>query len=310
REVVKSYVLNQEPAPAHDERHAADLGALLDTRLQSATVTAQLRTLSSVIAEEGLERIDLLKVNVEKSELDVLLGIGPADWPRIRQLVVEVDRRENLAPIADLLERQGFEFLIEQDPLLRNTQLCYVYAIRPSAQGGLERQQGAADHLRPVPAADAAILAPAVLRGFLKERLPQYMMPSAFVLLERLPLTPNGKIDRQALGAFSGEQAPAARLPADPETETEKALAALWAGLLGLDRVGIDDDFFDLGGHSLLAIRTVARMRDRFEVSLSLRNLLEAPTVRGLAGVVDGLMLLQRSRATAEAPGEREEIEL
>ncbi len=96
REVVKSYVLNQEPAPAHDERHAADLGTLLDTRLQTATVTAQLRTLSSVIAEEGIERIDLLKVNVEKSELDVLLGIDSADWPRIRQLVVEVDLRENL----------------------------------------------------------------------------------------------------------------------------------------------------------------------------------------------------------------------
>ncbi len=310
REVVKRYVLNQEPAPAHDEHHAADLGTLLDTRLQTATLTAQLRTLSSVIAEEGLERIDLLKVNVEKSELDVLLGIEPADWPKIRQLVVEVDLRENMRPIADLLQRQGFEFLIEQDPLLRTTELCYVYAIRPSAQGGLKRQQAAADHLRPVPAAGAAILAPAVLRGYLKERLPQYMMPSAFVLLEKLPLTPNGKVDRQALAAFSGEQAPAACLPADPETETEKALAALWAELLGLDRVGIDDEFFDLGGHSLLAIRTVARMRDRFEVNLSLRNLLESPTVRGLAGIVDGLMLLQRSRARAEAPGEREEIEL
>jgi len=310
REVVKSYVLNQEPASALDERHAADLSALLDTRLQSATVTAQLRTLSSVIAEEGIERIDLLKVNVEKSELDVLLGIDPADWPRIRQLVVEVDLRENLRPIVDLLERQGFEFLVEQDPLLRSTALCYVYAIRPSAKGGLERQQSADAHLRPVPAADAAILAPAVLRGYLKERLPQYMMPSAFVLLEKLPLTPNGKVDRQALAAFSGGEAPPAARPAEPQTDTEKALAALWAELLALERVGIDDDFFDLGGHSLLAIRTVARMRDRFEVNLSLRNLLEAPTVRGIAAIVDGLVLLKRSQATAHAPGEREEIEL
>ena len=310
REVVKSYVLNQEPASALDERHAADLSALLDTRLQSATVTAQLRTLSSVIAEEGIERIDLLKVNVEKSELDVLLGIDAADWPRIRQLVVEVDRRENLEPIADLLERQGFEFLVEQDPLLRDTALCYVYAIRPSAHGGLQRQQSAVAHLRPVPAADAAILAPAVLRGTLKERLPQYMIPSAFILLEKLPLTPNGKVDRQALAAFSGGEAPPAALPAEPESDTEKALAALWAELLVLERVGIDDDFFDLGGHSLLAIRAVARMRDGLEVNLSLRNLLESPTVRGLAAVVDGLILLKRSQATAHAPGEREEIEL
>jgi hypothetical protein len=210
----------------------------------------------------------------------------------------------------DLLERQGFELLVEQDPLLKNTELCYVYAVRPSAQGGLERQQAADAHLRPVPAADAAILAPVVLRGYLKERLPQYMMPSAFVLLEKLPLTPNGKVDRQALAAVSGGEAPPAARPAEPETDTEKALAALWAELLALERVGIDDDFFDVGGHSLLAIRTVARMRDRFEVNLSLRNLLESPTVRGLAGVIDGLLLLQQSQATADAPGEREEIEL
>jgi acyl carrier protein len=136
------------------------------------------------------------------------------------------------------------------------------------------------------------------------------MIPSAFVLLEKLPLTPNGKVDRQALAAFSGGEAAPAALSAEPESDTENALAALWAELLALERVGIDDDFFDLGGHSLLAIRTVARMRDRFEVNLSLRNLLESPTVRGLAGVIDGLALLKRSQATAEAPGEREEIEL
>ena len=135
-------------------------------------------------------------------------------------------------------------------------------------------------------------------------------MPSAFVLLEKLPLTPNGKVDRQALAAFSGGEAPPAALPAEPESDTEKALAALWAELLVLERVGIDDDFFDLGGHSLLAIRAVARMRDGLQVNLSLRNLLESPTVRGLAAVIDGLLLLKRSRARADAPGEREEIEL
>jgi amino acid adenylation domain-containing protein/FkbM family methyltransferase len=310
REVVKNYVLNQQPGEAPDAREAADLGALLDARLQTATVTAQLRTLSGVMATEGIERIDLLKVNVEKSELDVLLGIDDGDWPRIRQLVVEVDRREDREPITHLLQRQGFEFLVEQDPLLRNTELCYVYAIRPSPQGRLERQPTGDAPRRLVPAPDPEILAPAVLRGHLKARLPQYMMPSAFVQVDKLPLTPNGKIDRQALATFAVAAAPAAAAPAKARTGTEKALAALWAELLELDRVGVDDDFFDLGGHSLLAIRAVARARDKFGVNLSLRNMLEAPTVAGLARVIDGLSLLTRSAAPVQEAGDREEIEL
>jgi amino acid adenylation domain-containing protein/FkbM family methyltransferase len=311
REVVKSYILNQQrPDQSLDEREAADLGALLDSRLETVTVTAQLRTLSGVMATEGIERIDLLKVNVEKSELDVLLGIDDGDWPRIRQLVVEVDRREDLEPITDLLQRQGYEFLVEQDPLLRNTELCYVYAIRPSPQGRLERQPTGDAPRRLVPAPDPEILAPAVLRHHLKARLPQYMVPSAFVLVEKMPLTANGKIDRRALAAIAVAPAPVTAAPGEAQTQTEKALAALWAELLELDRVGVDDDFFDLGGHSLLAIRAVARVRDKFGVNLSLRNLLEAPTVAGLARVIDGLSLLTRSVSPVQEAGAREEIEL
>ena len=141
REVVKNYVLNQQDESLNDERSIAEIGSLIDDRLQATTVSAQLRTLSSVIAEEGIERIDLLKINVEKSELDVLLGLSPRDWPKIRQLVIEVDQQQNLAPITSLLEREGFEVLVEQDPLLRKTELCYVYAIRPSPAGRLIREQ-------------------------------------------------------------------------------------------------------------------------------------------------------------------------
>ena len=310
REVVKNYVLNQQPGEAPDAREAADLGALLDTRLQTSTVTAQLRTLSGVMATEGIERIALLKVNVEKSELDVLLGIDDGDWPRIRQLVVEVDRRDNLAPITDLLQRQGYEFLVEQDPLLRNTELCYVYAIRPSPQGSLERQPTGDAPRHRVPAPDPEILAPAVLRHHLKARLPQYMVPSAFALVEKMPLTANGKIDRRALAAIAVAAAPVTAAPAEAQTQTEKALAALWAELLELDRVGVDEDFFDLGGHSLLAIRAVARVRDQFGVNLPLRNLLDAPTVASLARVIDGLTLLASSSAPAQETGDREEIAL
>ena len=309
-EMVKNYVLNQQPNPSHDEQSAADIGALIDDRLQSRIVTAQLRTLSSVIAEEGIDHIDLLKVNVEKSELDVLMGIAPRDWSRIRQLVIEVDQTANLAPITDLLDQHGFEYLVEQDPVLRNTELCYVYAIRPSDLGRLVRQQSADAHLRALPPASEEILTPALLRNHLKVRLPQYMIPSAFILMEKFPLTSNGKIDRKAFPAFSSEKMPPAHASVAPQTDTQRELAVIWAELLKLESVGIEDDFFDLGGHSLLAIRAVSRIRDRFEVNLSLRNLLESPTVGGLARVIDGLSWLKRSRGPSDDAGNREEIAL
>jgi len=293
REVVKNYVFNQQPASPNDERLAAEIGDLIDDRLRARSVSAQLRTLSSVMAEEGIDRIDLLKINVEKSELDVLRGLAPADWPKIRQLVIEVDQRENLEPITTLLEGHGFEVLVEQDPLLRKTDLCYVYAIRPSpTRSRLVRQQPPDAHVRSLPPVDEAIVTPATLRKYLKDRLPPYMIPAAFVLMEAFPLTANGKIDRQALPTASDEQRQPVQDFVRPLTETEKALAAIWTELLRVEKVGINDDFFDLGGHSLLAIQVVSRIRDVFGVECQTRTVFEHPTIAGLA------------RVLSDAPGE------
>ena len=325
REVVKHYVFNQEPETRPSEEFAAAVGDLIDSRLRAQTVTAQLRTLSSVIAEQGLERIDLLKINVEKSELNVLRGLGPDDWPKIRQLVIEVDLQGSLAPITALLEGHGFEVLVEQDPLLRKTELCYVYAIRPSAgdAGRLVRDESSGTYAPVNLPADGAILAPATLRAHLKARLPHYMVPAAFVLMDTFPLTTNGKIDRHALpavsfeGTLSAPPAPPSTLGAAPEadagrtfTETEARLARIWTELLKVEHVGVEDDFFDLGGQSLVAIRAVSRIRDVFGVDLPLRNLFERPTLAGLAEVIDGLSWAAKAQAPTPEAGEREEIVL
>jgi amino acid adenylation domain-containing protein len=143
------------------------------------------------------------------------------------------------------------------------------------------------------------------LREYLKARLPQYMVPSVFVLLDKLPLTPNGKIDRQAL---SVDEEPSVRPLVVPRTDTEKVLAEIWSELLQAE-VGVDDDVFDLGAHSLMAMKALTQIRDRFEVSLSLRNLFEHPTIAGLAEVVDRLWLT-KPQTPRPAQGEREEIVL
>src|SRR5437016_9780809 len=302
REMVKRYVLNQQAAAPDNERFVADVGDVIEDRLRARTVAAQLRKLSSVIAEEGIERIDLLKVNVEKSELDVLRGIDPDDWSKIRQAVIEVDQHDHVDPITQLLERHGFDVMVEQDPLLRHTELCYVYAIRPSPErGGLIGHQPADTCGRAELPADGAVLTPASLRKYLQARLPQYMIPSAFVLMDKLPLTANGKVDRQALPAVSFERTQPAREVAPPLTETEQALAAIWAELLKVEHIGRKDHFFELGGDSLLAIRVVSRIRDAFDVDVQTRTLFENTTIGGLADALDALAW--SSAGAVQAPG-------
>src|SRR6185437_3871212 len=124
------------------------------------------------------------------------------------------------------------------------------------------------------------------LRLYLREQLPEYMLPAAFVELESMPLTPSGKMDRRALPAPAGESYSHREYEA-PQGMTEELLASLWSSLLQVDRVGREDEFFELGGHSLLATRLVSRVREAFSVELTVRAVLEHRRLREQAREIE-----------------------
>ena len=136
---------------------------------------------------------------------------------------------------------------------------------------------------------------PGHLRTALREALPEHMIPAAFVILAALPVAPNGKLDRAALPQ---PEAAAEASPAAPRGLAQELLASLWADVLGRERVGANDNFFELGGHSLLATRLISRVRATFQVEIPLRRLFDAPTVAGLAAVIEE----EKDRSAVSAP--------
>src|SRR5208283_3169965 len=160
-------------------------------------------------------------------------------------------------------------------------------AVVRAAVIGRQDSEGGKQLVGYVVPADSETADPAQLRSYLSRRLPGYMVPAAIVVLDALPLTANGKLNIKALPApdFTARKSSGWRSPRTPQ---EEILCGLFAGLLGLERVGINEDFFALGGHSLLATRLLGRIRTALEVELPIRSVFEAPTVAGLAQRLNG----------------------
>jgi len=124
------------------------------------------------------------------------------------------------------------------------------------------------------------------LKHFLQERLADYMIPSFFVLLDALPLNANGKVDRHALPVPEQERPLQGIAYLAPRTTVEEMLAEIWVEVLGIEQVGVRDNFFEIGGHSLLATQVISRVNDTFQVTMPLRTLFETPTVEYLASAL------------------------
>ncbi|MFN2513868.1 MAG: amino acid adenylation domain-containing protein [Pyrinomonadaceae bacterium] len=295
-EVVKKYLRReQQKSGAADVNEIFDQADdLLEGRFTSETHQCRMRRLSDVIREESIERIDLLKIDVQRAELDVLKGIEENDWEKIQQLVMEVhdgraEKSEGrLVEIVALLEGHGYELVTEQEELLKGTDRFNLYAVRrgldTESNGGKRRAVVAGQESL---SQNGQAVSSNELRSFVQQQLPEYMVPSAFVFLDKLPLTANGKLDRNALPAperLRAEQTSA------PLTPVEEILAGIWSEVLGVEQVGVHDNFFELGGHSLLLTRVVSRVRAAFQVELPLRSLFEEPTVAKLALMIEDIL--------------------
>jgi amino acid adenylation domain-containing protein len=157
-------------------------------------------------------------------------------------------------------------------------------SVREAVVQAREAKSGGKQLVAYVTTPQDSALTPAELSGFLKARLPDYMVPAAFVMLEAMPLTSGGKIDRRALPA--PEAAAVSPDYVAPRTPLEEEIARIWRRVLQTERVGIQDNFFEIGGHSLLATQIISQLREQFCVELPLRRLFEAPTIEGTARLI------------------------
>ncbi len=282
---MKSFIQMQttESADADNQYYEE----LLASRFESEPYGSELRTLHAIIEQEDIDQIDLLKIDVEKSELDLFNGIDKNDWQRIKQVVAHVhDIDSRLAAVVALLEKSGFHVVVEGDQLVGEEGLYYVYARR--MDHGTSRDHAvsetAPERLAPF---DDAILKQAELVAYSRERIPDFMVPSNFILLEMLPMLPNGKLNRRALLESVAAAKDPDRVFVAPGTPLENLLAKIWSKVLKTDRIGIHDNFFDLGGHSFLAIKAHSSLSKTLGREIPLLKLFEYPTLQSLANFLE-----------------------
>ncbi|SFA72048.1 methyltransferase, FkbM family/amino acid adenylation domain-containing protein [Amycolatopsis marina] len=284
--MVKSFLVGQL-ASQGVQLDEEVIDELLIERLGTQPYTCRVRPLGAVLAEHDITHVDLLKIDVEKSELDVLAGLSDEDFSKIDQIVIEVhDQDGRLEVVRDLLHSKGYRSTVLRDPQLSQTELYNVYASRlpmTAADRGEPGRHPGQQMWR----ARTALLSD--VRAAAAEELPYYMLPVSWTLLDGMPLTTNGKRDLTAL-PDPDAGAPTAGFVA-PRTGTERSLAAIWADILGRDRVGAEDNFFAVGGHSLLATRVIGRIRGELGVRLPLADVFAKPTLAALAEAVDRALL-------------------
>ncbi|MBL1179045.1 non-ribosomal peptide synthetase [Pantanalinema sp. GBBB05] len=267
------------------------------------------------LAQGYLHRSELTAARFIKTEFAVLYQTGDLALYRCDGNLEFLGRTDHQIKLRGFRVELGeIEVAIAHHPLIQTAVVVVREMLPDDAPTEIQPERQLVAYIVPE---TAAIPTERELRSFLKQTLPVYMIPAAFVVLAALPLTANGKVDQPALPPPHLNTIRTASPTIAPTTSLEVSLVELWSQLLGRKQVSIHDNFFELGGHSLLATQLVSRIRDRLQIELPLRKVFETPTIAELAQTIAALSgTAQQSPShvmnheTAQSWHQREEIEL
>jgi amino acid adenylation domain-containing protein/non-ribosomal peptide synthase protein (TIGR01720 family)/FkbM family methyltransferase len=286
-ETVKAYI--QKQSESLDEQVSAeDMNSILADRMQPELVECKVKRLSDILAELNLEKIDLIKIDVEKSELDVIEGIDDNDWAKIRQIVIEAhDIEDHIDRIKNLLNDKGFEIFSDQQEVLEKTHILNIYGVRSGYTSAkqLKKQSLIFNQKHNWTNFEAYIND---IRESCKRNLPDYMIPSVYKLVKEIPVTIQGKVNKKILETLDdlsllGIQSTITL----PGNDTEERLCRIWKEILEKERISVNDDFFEIGGHSLKATQLASRIYIEFNVKLELSSIFNTPTIEGIARIIN-----------------------
>ncbi|MGG8495335.1 amino acid adenylation domain-containing protein [Tenacibaculum sp. TC6] len=288
KEYIKNVILQQITTNDLNESLDKDIeyqvNKLAEEALLSENYNCQLLTISEIIAEQNIDRIDLLKIDVERSERDVLEGINKTDWDKIQQIVIEVhDNDDSLNKVLELLNKKGFVCSVEQEKLLVGTDLYNIYAYRKNRD------------------VDTSLIL--ALQEKCAKELPLYMQPDEFCIIDKLPQNLSDKVDEKKLVSIYKERfegiTQASGLIKPCDTNTEREVKNIWEQILQRNDIGADEDFFEKGGHSLLAMRVKAAVLKKLKVQLEVKDLFIYTKLNELAALIDKKSLQEEGEIKA-----------
>jgi amino acid adenylation domain-containing protein/FkbM family methyltransferase len=294
KHIIRSHLLHgqQIGKTEYDDLSKEAIENLLEEKLKTKKYNCELTTISDVIQKEKLNKIDLLKIDAEKSEQDVLNGIADPDWKKINQMVIEIHGGSSrLEKMTTMLESRGYSIKIEKDNALEDTELYLVYAIRTDYAESLSESVNLDNSKIEFNWSQSAFTND--VRTYLSKKLPAHMVPSVFTLLEELPLTSNGKIDRKLLP--QPEIKESSKVYVKPRTRLEKILSGLWKNILQVDNISITDNFFEIGGTSLLCVKFVSTLQKELDKKIPIVKVFQYPTVSSLSEYFEKRDMMENS---------------